>query len=642
MRKILCVFLIGMINISFGQSVDKIISKHLDKMGGKSKLLELTGTIERRNIHIKQVGVSIKSILTIDKKKGVKTELKASSVSGPSTEVFNLEEAYKIQGSKVSKTSEHRAKYLSGIISDFPSPFLEGSFTFLKNDNHNGKDCFVIKRSDENIYWINKDDYTLVKSKTNLYHEELGLVKITTQFSNYKKIKGILFPFEREIIEYQQLITIENIELNPKLKTSFFEIPNKKTKERSEVKKNISLPSPDQIPQKVFNKTKSYYAAVESMGSLEHNYKGDVSFKNFYYDLYSTNLAIAGRYKKALEVRDLASNNYLSSSKKTLNLNQFKAYKAIDEILSLADKHQAIFINEAHHVPQHRAFTHQLLQKLYDKGFRYLAAETLMPEDTGIIQKKERMLSYINEPEYADLIRTAVKIGYKIIPYEQENPKMVSVSDSQETQRQSVIEREKAQAQNLKERIFDIDKNAKVLVHAGYDHIMEGEHYGLNMMARCFKDLTGIDPLTIDQVGLMEKGNFKLSDPNYQHIINEINPKEYIVLKNNKNEYWTNENKKEKVDIQLIHPRTNYKNQRPLWKSLAGKRRQITITPPAMVKKGIAEVFVLGEKNGVPIDRVYIDKEKKFLHFYLPKGKFILKTTNERGEVIYKQSINVQ
>ena len=79
-----------------------------------------------------------------------------------------------------------------------------------------------------------------------------------------------------------------------------------------------------------------------------------------------------------------------------------------------------------------------------------------MPKDTGIIQQKERMLSYINEPEYADLIRTAIRIGYKIIPYEQENPKTVTVSDSQEAQRQSIIERETTQAQNLKERIFDI------------------------------------------------------------------------------------------------------------------------------------------------------------------------------------------
>lgn len=641
MKKILFIVFIGMTSLSFSQSAENIIEKHIKRLGGKNKLLELTGITEKRNIYLKQVGASIESILTIDKKKGVKTELKASSVSGPSTEIFNLKDAYKIKEGKISKTSEERSRYLTNIISDFPSPLLKDHFTFLKTDKHNEVDCFVIKRSDENIYWINKEDYTIVKSKTNLFHEELGLVKITTVFSNYKKVNGILFPFEREIIEYQQRIITQSIELNPKLEYSFFEVSSDKTKKASKVKKKKTLPSPDKIPQEVFNKTKSYYTSVESMNSLEEMYKEDILLKHFYYDLYSTSLAIAGRYKKAIEARDLAS-NYTGLSKKTVHLDQFKPYKAIDEITTLADQHQAIFINEAHHVPQHRVFTHQLLQKLYDKGYRYFAAETLMPEDTGIIQQKERMLSYINEPEYADLIRTAIRIGYKIIPYEQENPKTVTVSDSQEAQRQSIIERETTQAQNLKERIFDIDKSAKVLVHAGYDHIMEKEHFGLNMMAKCFKELTGIDPLTIDQVGLMEKGNFKLSDPNYQHIINEINPKEYVVLKNDKNEYWTTEDKRGKVDIQLIHPRTNYKNQRPNWKSLGGLRKLITIKPKKNVQKGMAEVFVEGEENGVPIDRIYLDKDMPSLDFYLPKGKFILLITNEKGQSIYKQSINVK
>lgn len=471
MKKILLILFIGMMHLTFSQSVQSIIDKHIEAIGGKNRLLELTGTIEKRNIHLKQVGVSIKNILTIDKNKGVKTELKASSVSGERMEVYNLEDAYKVEGEKVSKVSNERTKYLANIVSDFPSPLLKDSFIFLKNDKHHEIDCFVIKRSDGNIYWISKSDYRLVKSKTNLYHEELGLVQITTTFSNYKKVNGILFPFEREIIEYQQRITVEDIVINPKLGKNYFEVSANKTKNKSKVNNSVTLTSPDEIPQEVFTKTKSYYAAVESMKSLEESYSNNLALKNFYYDLYSTNLAIAGRYREALIARDLATNSVISS-KKIVNLNDYKPFNAIKEIESLADKHSAIFINEAHHVPQHRAFTHQLLQKLYDKGFRYFAAETLRPEDTGIIQQKKRMLAYINEPEYADLIRTAVAIGYKIIPYEQENPQVVSLSDSPEVQKQSIITRETAQAKNLKERIFDLDKNAKVLVHAGYDHIM--------------------------------------------------------------------------------------------------------------------------------------------------------------------------
>lgn len=161
-------------------------------------------------------------------------------------------------------------------------------------------------------------------------------------------------------------------------------------------------------------------------------------------------------------------------------------------------------------------------------------------------------------------------------------------------------------------------------------------------MAKCFKDLTGIDPLTIDQVGLMEKGNFERSDINFKHIIDKINPQEFIVLKNINNEYWTTADKKEKINIQLIHPRTNYQNQRPQWKSLGGKRKPIRIIPQKTVKQGIAEVFVSGEKNGVPIDRIYLNGENSSLNFYLPTGDFNLIVTDSKGKIQFRQLINVK
>ena len=357
MKKIWILFFMSTLNVLSGQTAEKIVKQHLESLGGVDKLNRLKAIQETRFIHLKQVGASIESTLTIDKKNGLKTELKASSVSRPSTEVFHSGKGYKIEGQQNTKLSEGRIKYLSSLIADFPSPLLGSAIEFLKMDSHDNQHCFVLKRSDGNLYWIRKDDFLLVKSKTNLYHDQLGLVNITTLYNNYQKVDGVLFSFEREIVEYSQRIEVQNITLNPELTAQDFKFSLDKghKKDQISVQRKFTLPSPDEVPQGVFDQTGSYYAAVESMRAMEDSYKNQAQLKNFYYDLFSTNLANAGKYKEALKARDLAG-NVGNASDPTIELKGWDPCNAIDEISSLADTYTAVFINEAHHVPQLSCF----------------------------------------------------------------------------------------------------------------------------------------------------------------------------------------------------------------------------------------------------------------------------------------------
>src|SRR6476646_12211948 len=90
-----------------------------------------------------------------------------------------------------------------------------------------------------------------------------------------------------------------------------------------------------------------------------------------------------GRYQKALECFDRRPGRKKKPAQ-LMSADQFEPCDAVAAILELADKHQVIMINEAHHVPMHRAFTVQLLEGLYQKGFRYFAAETLSADDAAL------------------------------------------------------------------------------------------------------------------------------------------------------------------------------------------------------------------------------------------------------------------
>ena len=99
---------------------------------------------------------------------------------------------------------------------------------------------------------------------------------------------------------------------------------------------------------------------------------------------------------------------------------------------------------------------------------------------------------YTSEPVYGDLVRTAFKLGYRVVPYEWAGE-------------YTPDNRERGQARNLVERILKDNPKAKILVHAGYDHIDEtGELVGAKTMAQRLKQMTGIDPLTIDQTEMTE------------------------------------------------------------------------------------------------------------------------------------------
>ncbi|HMV26362.1 MAG TPA: hypothetical protein PKA26_05730, partial [bacterium] len=136
--------------------------------------------------------------------------------------------------------------------------------------------------------------------------------------------------------------------------------------------------------------------------------------------------SFVGNYQKALENFDKINAKWINQSDTTnlLELSFLSAKKvdAVNEILREAVNHQITIVNEAHHMPQHRAFISSLLKPLYESGYRYFATEMLTDNVDAV--KKDGYVSfqqngfYPNEPVYANLIRKALEIGYTLVSYE--------------------------------------------------------------------------------------------------------------------------------------------------------------------------------------------------------------------------------
>ena len=261
-----------------------------------------------------------------------------------------------------------------------------------------------------------------------------------------------------------------------------------------------------------------------------------------------------------------------------------KLRDAVTAILDLATRHQVVMVNEAHHVPLHRAFTILLLEDLYKKGFRYFAAESLSEKDAYLQRRGYPTFDtgfYTHEPVYGDLVRIALRLGYTVVPYEYIAARPPAEANDPAAAQN---EREEGQVHHLKQRILDKDPQAKILVHAGYGHIGEmpavwnfgGKKGEVRFMAASFKRLAGIDPLTIDQTQMTEHSDPRYEYPEYRAAVDNglVRDRPVLLWDPTKKAFFVPERAKGNHDLFVFHPRTRYENGRPTW--LAPRR-----PPPA-------------------------------------------------------------
>jgi hypothetical protein len=314
-------------------------------------------------------------------------------------------------------------------------------------------------------------------------------------------------------------------------------------------------------------------------------------------------------------------------------LGGYAPENAIQAIAKAAGSRQVVMINEAHHVPQHRAFTLQLLGELRKQGFAYFAAETLR-QDPGLVRRgypTKETGWYIQEPLYGDLVRTALRLGYKVVPYEQEE-----VNPGQDPGL-----REREQARHLVERILKADPKAKVLVHAGYGHVAKSGS-PMKMMASYFHEMTGIDPLAINQVLMTEHSAPELEEPLYRQAVDRGLVKEPVVFRNAAGALWSTS---KNYDMAVFHPRSRYENGRPDWLRIGGLRAPQPL-PGAICgpsQSCLVKAHAAGEKtDAIPLDEIIAESGRPLPALMLPRGKFLIRVDDARGKQIGERTMAIR
>lgn len=295
---------------------------------------------------------------------------------------------------------------------------------------------------------------------------------------------------------------------------------------------------------------------------------------------------------------------------------------ATEYVIDRARDHRIVMVNERHHTSSDRLLTMELLAPLAEQGFRYLAIEAGWngdPINTRGYPVAETGY-YVNDVVFAEVVRSAIELGYQIIAYEIEQEQRTAADQVGEMNRQE--ERDWWQAKNIVNRVFDIDSDAKLLVHAGYAHIHESGTDSWVPMAYFLSQFTGLDPLTIDQTAYGERSRLELEHP-LRTRARELGllGEEAIVLVNSEGQP-TRPHKA--VDLAVFGVSTRYAKGRPTWMGMEGRRRALDFdTPECAARVCIVEARRVDFTNEVPLDRIEVTGAERTT-LYLPAGEEIV------------------
>jgi len=286
---------------------------------------------------------------------------------------------------------------------------------------------------------------------------------------------------------------------------------------------------------------------------------------------------------------------------------------AASAILHKTHDHNIVMFNTAHHRPEHAYFLGQLLERLRQQGFTHLALEALA--DSSPVMKNGFAVQsdgfYTRDPEISNLISKAIALGYQLVSYD---------DDSEN--------REQGQARNIFNKTFKKNKNCKVVVLAGYAHI--DERATPKKMAVYFKELTGIDPFTIDQTRLMTSKCIDL-DPNKKEEVFTYLPKTFGSGMDM--QIWNNIQLKEKpIGIELGMAPISIKVELP---------DSVKLTDHSAIQAVYNQANFIIDSIAVPLHIKMIPAKTESLTLLLYPGKYILQLLGEGKQLLYSRELFV-
>ena len=155
-------------------------------------------------------------------------------------------------------------------------------------------------------------------------------------------------------------------------------------------------------------------------------------------------------------------------------------------------------------------------------------------------------------------------------------------------------------------------------------------------MGGVLKELSGIDPLTLNQFVMAEHSRRELEHWAFRAVDDAgWLADEPVVLIDDRNELWSKS--PDAIDAYVFHPRTTYVHGRPRWMSMGGLRSPHVVESPPYDEPVLLQALVAGESvDAVPLDQTvwWPDTPKPAL--LLRPEEYVVRVIDRRGRVLHR------
>lgn len=305
---------------------------------------------------------------------------------------------------------------------------------------------------------------------------------------------------------------------------------------------------------------------------------------------------------------------------------------ALEAIQRAAGNSRIVILNEAHHLSRHRHFAARVAERLALQGFSYFGAEAFAPPQDGALSPVRTLARgavltaragfYVLDPVFAEAVRVAMRGGMTLFDYEQRADQRQIDPDFRIT----MAAREQAQAENVA-ALLQQNADAKVFIYCGYDHVTEEADANGRWFATRLKEITGLDPVTIDQSQNWSRANPQ-DDPAHVRAVNELAKFQApISVARNDGRAFTNAAYEGRIDISIFHPQLDDVNGRPGWLASDPSRIPLNIPIPFSEEMRLVQAFRMSEGWGsIPADQFpVVPGGGPDVTLYLPPGEYVVR-----------------
>lgn len=366
---------------------------------------------------------------------------------------------------------------------------------------------------------------------------------------------------------------------------------------------------------------KTYSQQIIAIEELYVEFEGNDAVQDVLLQSLGDVYSFAGLHRRALMSVDSRG---IESGKLYEEIKHLRVHDAVDAILERSSEHQIVMINEAHHAPQHRVLTYQLLEGLWEQGYRYLALEALAENaehNLAIGYIPQSAGHFTKESIFANLLLYAQELGFQLVSYDYD----FEVEGT-------TAEREESGARNLREKIFTQNPDAKAIIHVGYNHINEE-----GWLAHYLKESLGLDPLTINQTEIGEKSEQQYESESYAWIIYNHAFDAPIVLLNEAGEFWSAS--PNEYNVNVIWPRTEYTQSRPEWARLGRKLKPADPTWCQETFPCTIAVYAGSADDEVPTDRIVLLTAQDTAGVFISPSSSKIEVANAEGNILHTEVI---